>query len=251
MRFGTGEGLPKSGKEYVAEYKKVCSTLIPLADMMEDLVSKDFLPWFKWVGSGLTGNSDEFIEKRVKSMLTTFSGLIKNAKMSKYGVGSGVVHGGKDLYTTQVLLGLFQVEVSIPRDPHKGNGVAGAQSFGLHIERIRKLNLPDFAQGSIELEFSKADVQELLALSTELLERTKKLRTLKARINDFLGSISVFSKSIALPIAPLIELFTKSGRVMYNITPASLNATAAVHNLGFGEVKQTALIAEEYLKRAR
>lgn len=211
---------------------------------LDKMSGTDTFTNLKWLYSFVTFNLDEYTKKRADIFKSLFEALQKSIKFNKEKETSDYI-----VYASEVLLGTFQFEMCVPKDPDK------VDFYFFHTERIKKFS---GRGGTIELELSKKEAEEILSISTELLTDAKELGSIITRFNNgystIVGNLGSQTDAIikgnlvggALAVAK--NLFSKSGRMMNKISMVMLDSTGAVYNLSFGNVKQAASIVEKFVK---
>ncbi len=243
LRRGNKRNSVNDFNDYKKEIIKVNTSLTLLNKVIVDLVDKDLLSWFKWVHSGLTGNTEQFVNERVKSASKTFENLIsdKNFKAESSDALS-------TFYATDILLGIFQIEVKAPTkelylDFLKFN------FYRANVERAEKFYAPSIISTGekVELEFNKMQALELCRLAESLLDTTNKLGEIKPRLHSA-SKLADFTLTPILSLSnSLLKIVTESGRVMESISGTTTSCTAASYNIGFGNINQILNILEKYV----
>lgn len=244
MSYGLHPTPVKTSSEYLSEFQKVTKVVVPLSKGLNSLADEDVFGWFKWIKAIVTGDTDRFIQERGEQLQNHLGALAKNTGMKQEKELNGLV-----LHASDVMLGLFQIEVTVPNKKITIAEDIKNHCYNVHIERMSKFNLPDFAKDSYSLEFDKKEIQALLKSATELLAEAKKLGSLGNRVAQIGTTMSITNTfTPAGLVSTYVGLLTQSGVLAMHVSAIILATMSATHNVAFGNVKQAARITEKYLK---
>lgn len=242
LRHGHSKQVVADGKEYSKLFGQTSAALTALCHGMARISDKDMFGYFKWVVSIITASRDEFREKRIRVLDSVVDNVRKAVPVKKEKT-VGQWDAIFDILATDVLLGVFQIELHVPQSEE-------SSLYGpfIHLERMQKLELPSFMHNDISLEFRKSDIDALLKQAESMVMSANELSNITRRLATLMNRLSFLAMFTPVVLATYPALVSKSGTVMLRIWGVIFSCMSGSYNLAFGNAKTAAKISEKWMK---
>lgn len=267
MTYGDNQ-LIEDSETYVKEYVKMAGVMKEFCSVASDLNNESKFNVAAYIGAKATFSGDEFVIRHFKRMYELVSKVVSANGMKKESTQDRA-----ELYATDPLLGMSQIVARLP-----SKDIIGVNSYKkardavryvyLNIDRLTKFELPSDG-GSVELTFTKKQINTLIQESEELLNEANALLTLTKKFNlamdvwlakGFYTSYGAVGAAGVAAIAMNTKNSTNSGQLPATILPAiriilrymnmTFDCTAGGYNSSIGNIKKALSITESFIKKA-
>lgn len=242
-------------EEYLTEYKKMASVMIPFIKSIKELTDGDLFTTFKMLKHAVTFSSDKYFAERFEALEKAILDAAHSSHLK--------VEERKTQYTTyasDLLLGLSQVVITMP---NKGiydkedysSMVDSLKHFYMYVYRSDKFRVTSLIKGTQKFEVSVKIVKELLDINIELL----------SVVNGLLSSTTVMSTNytqytngpfFTQTYRDKTEDYNPAGmfrstRILNRISAIIYESVASSYNFTIGNIKKSNSISESVISKLK
>lgn len=222
----------------------------PLASAAADLADEDLFSSLKFYKEYLFGDSEDFFRDR-------FLALEKNLNNAARGL-SGSISKNTPHFTEHAspyLLGLARTVVRYPKkntyNTRDHDSMLNVHRyFYMYVDRMSKINFGTLLEGSVKLDVSKRDIQDIFKHIESLYEDADKLLRLSVKFSE----VGAYADADLNTHRPSEETHDWRGaiqgmRIYTRTCSVILDSVSAAYNFGMGNVKQALSICEKAAKK--
>lgn len=253
MLAGKDNSTVKDIGEYKKLYKEMADVMSHLNKSLENLADDDLFTTLKMMKSFATGNSDKYFKDRFMSLQHTMDGVKSSShlKLEKRRPVSSI-------YASNIMLGLSQVVLS---EPNKGTYdfkdqvslVDAHKHFYVYVERVSKFKLSTLVSGSVYLDVTKKDIEELINVTDTFLNTINGLLSYSTKLSTYYAGIqtgSIFITNLRDDESDTVVMaYTRAGRMLNRISAILYDSVSSSYNFSSGNVKKAMSIIDMATKK--
>ena len=240
-------------EEYLEEYKKMASVMLPFMKSVKELADDDLFTTLTMLKHMITFSSDKYFMDRFDSLEKAILDASRSSHLK--------VEERRTQYTTyasDLLLGLSQVIITMPnKSIYNKNDysslVDSLKHFYMYVYRTDKIRFSTTIKGSERYEISVKTAKELLTINEELL----------VAINGLLDMSTSLSTSLTQYTSAIMHVETfrtktedynpggvfRSTRILNRISAIIYESVASSYNFSMGNLKKSSSISESLISK--
>jgi hypothetical protein len=247
-------GVPVSDiDEYLQEYKKMASVMLPFMKSIKELTDDDLFTTLTMLKHAVTFSSDKYFKDRFDSLEKAIMDASRSSHLK--------VEEKKTQFTTyasDLLLGLSQVVITMPNKAIYNKNdysslVDSLKHFYMYVYRTDKIRFTTALRGSNKYEISVKTAKELLSINEELLNA----------INGLLDMTTSLSTNLTQYTSGILHMQTyrdktedynpggvfRSTRILNRISAIIYESVASSYNFSLGNLKKSCSITESMISK--
>lgn len=236
--------------EYMKAYRYFAETTGAFVTAAADLTEEDLGSVMRYYKEYLFGEPETFFRDQFMSLNRNLN-KAKAAFKGKRSVSTSTY----EEYISDVMLGVSRAVVRLPKEnSYKQSdyqSIVDAQRyFYMYIRREKKVDVKKIFTGSIKLDVSRKNVEELLKLSDALLHKANELLKFSVMFSHFNTTLEAnINKHREIEVTGDISDTVRGTRIYLRICSIIYDSVSTGYTLSLGNMKQALTICEKAVKR--
>lgn len=236
--------------EYMKAYRYFAETTGAFVTAAADLTEEDLGSVLRYYKEYLFGEPETFFRDQFMSL----SRNLNKAKAAFKGKRTTSTSTYEE-YASDVMLGVSTAVVRLPKEnsyKHSDyQSIVDAQRyFYMYIRREKKVDVKKIFTGSIKLDVSRKNVEELLKLSDALLHKANELLKFSVMFSHFNTTLEAnINKHREIEVTGDISDTVRGTRIYLRICSIIYDSVSTGYTLSLGNVKQALTICEKAVKQ--
>lgn len=250
MRFGEDMGVPRTGTEYLQQYRLLHQVIVATAKELKPMTHDDVGSWWVNLWKLITLKINEHMVERTNALIRHVESVVGMAKLAKHRSSSKY----QDVYASEMLLGGIQLTAKLPPERQTSTDdmrstMESLRNTSMYMYRLDKVRLSTVTDGSVSLVFKGRELRELYDLVTDIYDEVDNMLAFgikwATRWGRTVRSGSLQDRDTEFDDYASQQAFWRNSRVMAKYNAIIYDSVSTTYHTGIGNVKQALTILEK------